>query len=228
MNKLLKIALLLAVFGIFTSCDFSLFDKIYYCPDDDSKNLGNNLKLGTYIESRGKWNFHDNGIFVEIPAKEVLSLHEDSTFDYFVIANNNNGDTIKKVVNGKFSIYQDAGFRWYALDFKNYSVYEKRKKGYTTEDYDPSVFEYTDFSEKEQLFNLSPSPCGSVYNLLSNIDNESNCFSIAYKDNPAKCSSGCSCDPDYDCCDKTILINVSTFCLAPAEEPQTNSKGDNL
>jgi len=196
MKSSIKLIVLFLIFSII-SCAF--FEKREYCPDD-SKNLGNNLKFGTY---RGKQSDvvidDDTGKEFIIPAKETLILNEDSTFTYFAIANEYNNDTIKKVLNANFKIYQDPGFPWYVLELKSDFIYEKIKTGASFS---------TDFIESKRSINFA---YDSESNLLSDVDNELDCFSLAYKVNPYKCNW---CDPDWEyCCDKMILQKNKTFCL---------------
>jgi len=212
MKRFIKLAVLLLVFGI-TSCDY--FKKRDYCPDD-SKNLGNNLKLGTYIGSNHVIIVDENNREFSVSAKEILFLREDSSFTYFAIANN---DTIKKVSNGNFKIYQDVGYPWYVFELKSDSIYERVKMG-------TNEFRYTDFVMSEQSITLAYNKSVEG-NLLSNINNDSNCFSFAYKVNPHKNNW---CDPDWEiCCDKMILKENKTFCLKqPEETPEQKSIGDSL
>jgi hypothetical protein len=205
MLYLLKLATLLLVFGII-SCELDpyLFSRKWgYCLDD-SKNLGNNLKFGTYTGSNYTIIVNENNEEFAVSVKETLFLREDSTFAYFAVTNNN--DTIKKISNGNFKIYQDTGFLWYVLELKSDSIYEKAKI---------DTNEFRDFSISGRSITLTY--LSDEANLLSNIDNESDCFSLAYKYNP----HNNPCDPDYDCCDKMVLIKEKTFCLRQPEEIQT-------
>jgi hypothetical protein len=215
-----RLAILFFVFSILVSCDF--FKNRYYCPDD-SKNLGSNLKLGIYTGSNFAVIADENNRNLSIPTKETLLLHEDSTFAYFAITSNN--DTIKKILNGNFKVYQDSGFPWYVFELKSDSVYEKVKVGSTPFNYDPSTFSYTDFFIVKQFTGLSYNELSEV-NLLSDVDEELDCFSLAFKANPHEESW---CDPDWDdCCDKIILVEKKTFCLEQPKTSQPNSTGDSL
>jgi hypothetical protein len=224
MANLLKLAVLFFMFGLFVSCDY--FEKRSSCPDD-SKNLGNNLKFGIYRgEQKNVVIADETNRELRVPAKETLFLYEDSTFAYFAIANNYNNDTIKKVLNGRFKIYQDAGFPWYVFELKSDSVYEKVKIGSTAGDY----FSYTDKLRYSEDFIISKRSITSAYyksvegNLLSDVDNKSGCFSLAYKVNPHKDDW---CDPDWeDCCDRIILAKNKTLCLEQSKDTQTNSTGE--
>jgi len=232
MANLLKTVVLFFILGLFVSC-FDFFEKNYSCPDD-SKNLGNNLKFGTYIGENdiviADETTYTTNRTLRIPVKETLLLYEDSTFTYFAIADNDNNDTIKKVLNGHFKIYQDSGFPWYAIELKSDSIYEKIKIGHTTNNYyytsDYKTFRYTDFIMSNRSITLAYYKLVDA-NLISNVDNESGCFSLAIKVNPDKENW---CDPDWEyCCDKMILSKIKTLCLQQLEEtPEQNSKGDSL
>jgi len=213
----LKIALLFFILGI-TSCGY--FEKKEYCPDD-SKKLGNNLKFGTYTASANITVVDENSKELVVSAKETLFLREDSTFSYFAIANNEDNDTIRKFLDGSFEIYQDPGFLWYVLELKSDSLYKKTKIGSTLYNYESSTFKYTDFFEAEPVTN----ELLIKNHLLSDVDNKSDCFSIAYKINNHK---KYECDPDWPCCDKMILVEHRSFCLQQPEEIQSNSTGDSL
>jgi hypothetical protein len=227
--------LIFFLFSFFTSC--TLF---YYCPEDDSKNLGSNLKFGTYSrESKGYVTegieiLDEKNVSHYIQGKEILSLHEDSTFTYFAIANNESNDTVIKILNGNFKIYQDPGFSWYAFKFKSDSVHRRQKIGFQTECCTPSVlyykdstfkFKYTDFIGKytENInYNYIASIIGSGENFLSDIDDKSNCFTLAYK------VESKSDNPEIRSCDKTVLKEIKTFCLEQPKTSQPNSTGDSL
>lgn len=228
MNSILKILALFLVFGIISACNLSLFEKDKVCPDD-SKNLGNSLKFGEYISmdtARHETSIVDEGnrpLYVSV--KEKLFLHEDSTISYFAIANNAEGDTIKKLSNGSFKVYQDSAYPWFILELEGDSIFEKIKMGKTQFNYAPDSFKYANsfevkFFEQNTILQEA--------NIFSDIDNESNCFSLAYKVNPLRDNY---CDPDWSiCCDKMILIERKTFCLKQPEEIENeqNLTGDEL
>ncbi len=136
-------------------------------------------------------------------------------------------------MSGSFRIYQDPGYPWYVFELKSDSIYEKIKLGSTETDNYSEYDNSTDAFRYSEDFVISDQPIfrtGYRYleaNLLSNIDNESNCFSLAYRVNPYKDDW---CDPDWsECCDKMILRGEKIFCLKqPEEVPEQNSIGDNL
>jgi len=213
MKSVIKLALLLFVLNLFVSCGFLGFSLTqWHCPDD-SKNLGSNLKFGIYRGEEESYVIiaNETNQRFSVPAKETLFLYEDSTFAYFAIAKNDNNDTIKKVSNGSFRIYQDIGFPWYVLELKSDSIYERTKLGSSYSE---------DFVISDRAVTLTYFPSVEA-NLLSDVDDESGCFSLATKINPYKEYER---DNDFDFCDKMILIKRRTFCL----EQSQNSTGDNL
>jgi hypothetical protein len=208
-NCVQKLAILLFAHSFIVSCSFFLDE---YCPDD-SGNFAGDIKFGKY-HRHFTLSDYGYGTIKEIgEGTEEFIFHEDSSFSYLTYSkkfNKNTIDTITKL-NGKFKTYRDSGFSWYVLKLSSDSIYIKETD--ISHSFIPANFiskEFTGFNDS----------------LLSNIDNKSNCFSLAWKTNPSTLE-----DSDEGSsssilwrgrCNKIILREAKIFC------PEQNSTGDNL
>ncbi|GHV13680.1 hypothetical protein AGMMS49938_08580 [Fibrobacterales bacterium] len=175
---------------VIISCNIipsDLFDE--YCPDD-SKNLSGEIKFGKY------YNNLEYGYPKEIIGTQEFVFLEDSSFSFIEIYKNK--DTTK-FLKGKFATYIDPGFAWYALKLSADTSYQKDMGNAT------GIW-------KEMRYDIEGKFIGFFDSLLSNVDNKANCFSMAYKDNPAEWRSDITTSSDGRC-DKMILFETKTFCM---------------